>query len=467
MLADAVRVAIRVIVAAAAAVASGCGDAAVKIVIDGDLSVPGGVDGICLSVHDTDPGGGEFNRFYALVGELAALPQSLTVEPGSAGAAEVIARGYRGGVEVARDRAMVDFGGGDITLELLSCYERNAGAASVRDSFGAEIGTRIASSVGRGGSLVLAVGPTTSTVLRATGGSLEATGLAAPSDTDVVDVIAFDADADCDDDILILRSAGPPSLWRRQSDGSFVLDPGALNAVPTVRAAAAADVDGDGDLDLALGIATTLVLARNDGSGRFQADAAAFGAGVVDDLTALAFGDIDGDGHVDLVAGQGDAAAAPARVFFNDPAGTGSFELSVAALPALPLQARAVVVTDTDGDGAADVLIASAGAPLHLYINRGDGRLEDRSFVRLPSLAALDAASAAMVDWDGDCAVDIAVATAAGGPLSWRGSDTGVFSEDGAFALTGDDAMFADIDDDGAIDLVIAGGAEGITWMRR
>lgn len=456
----------RVIVTVVALAAAGCGDSAVQIVVDGDLPVPDAIDGICLSVHDTDPGGGEFNRFYSLVDDLAALPQSLAVDPGGAGSADAIVRGYRDGVEVARDRAGVSFGGGDVTLELLRCYERNAGGPSVRDAFAAEAGTRVAASVGRGGTLVVAVGPTAGTVLRAAGGSLEATALAAPTDPDVVDLLAFDADADCDDDILILRGNGPPVLWRRGPDGSFAVDPGAIAAVPVVSRAAAADVDGDGDLDLALGGGTALLLVRNDGSGGFQPDGAAFGAGVVDDLTALAFGDIDADGQVDLVAGQGGAMAASARVFFNDVAGTGAFELSVAALPELPLQAREVVITDTDGDGANDVLIASAAAQLHLYINRGDGRLEDRSFVRLASVDPVDATAAAMADWDGDCAVDLVVATA-GAPLAWRGSDTGVFAGDDALAPTGSDVLFADIDDDNAVDLVVSGGAEGVTWIAR
>jgi hypothetical protein len=82
--------------ALALALLGGCDDA-VLLTVDGDAEV----GAICLAVADRDPAGGHFGRAY----QLDELPQTLAVEPGAAAAAEAWVRGYRGGVEIARDRA--------------------------------------------------------------------------------------------------------------------------------------------------------------------------------------------------------------------------------------------------------------------------------------------------------------------------------------------------------------------------
>src|SRR5689334_15358556 len=79
--------------------------------VDGDLPVGAGVDAICLAVADRDPAGGHFGQAYRLDG----LPESLRVEPGSAAEAEAWVLGYRAGVPVAHDAAVVDFAD-DVTL---------------------------------------------------------------------------------------------------------------------------------------------------------------------------------------------------------------------------------------------------------------------------------------------------------------------------------------------------------------
>jgi len=468
-----------VVVAFASGLVLACGDTAVVLTVDGDLAIPEEIGGFCLAVADENPAGGEFNRYYTLGedADVAELPQTLTVEPGSADSAFASVRGYLDGIEVARDRARLDFADGEVaeaSVMLAACAAGHAGAPSVVTTFEAPAGARAAASYGRGGTLLAVMGDDFAILLRAAPGTdtlvAETATLPALSPAPV-GITAFDADGDCDDDLLVLPADAPPMLFARAPDGSFSEIEGALggSGIGPRRAAAAADVDGDSDVDLVIGGGAALTLMRNDGSGRFQPDPAAIASGEASDVTDLALRDLDGDRHVDLLVGQGDAAAAPDRVLFNDSSGGGFFESAPAALPEVPLRTRAVTAGDITGDGYADLLVGALGSPLHLYVNRGDGRLEDRSFVHLPSDEAVDATSIAVADWDGDCLLDIAVGIAGGAssPLAWRGSDTGVMIDEDVSLPAGEQVLLVDLDDDGVRDLVIVGGEDGVVWGRR
>ncbi len=460
------------VVAACAApllLAAACGDATL-VRVSGDLEVPAQLDGLCLAVSDSDPSGGEFARFYVLGGDLDGLPQSLAVDPGQAASAEARVRGYLGGVEVARDRGITDFGGGELDLELARCPGGNRGAAAVVGTAPAPADAVLAASYGRGGTVLVAVGAGEEVTLRAAAGQLADAGVTVPAAPAMAPtaLVPFDADGDCDDDLVVLLADAPPVLWRRDGTDTFAA---ADDAFPSIglditRAAAAADIDGDGDLDLALG-GSSLRILRNDGTGRFQVDTAAAPPGAVTDVTALAFGDIDGDGHVDLVVGQGDTAAAPARVLLNDTAGAGFFEVAAAALPEVPLQTRAIALTDVNGDGARDLVVGALGTNIRLYVNRGDGRLEDRSFVSLPDIDARDVTSLAVADWTGDCLVDLVAGVTGAAPVTWRGADGDKLVADSVDQdVSGDRVLLVDLDDDGDRDLIV-GGPDGVTWVRR
>ncbi len=460
----------------AALLVAGCGDTAVVLTIDSDLEVPARLDGLCLSLADRDPAGGEFTRFYPLgpEQEVTELPQTLTVEPGSAAAAIAGLRGYKNGLEVARDRVEFDFPGGidDADLMLAACRHAGAGTIEVAPMVAAPPDTRVVASYGRGGTLVLGFGVDFAEALVADPDGLgELPGVlpelaltAAPAA-----VVAFDADGDCDDDVLLLPGDAPPVLLVRDGrefvDGSATLAGASLDPQ---RAAATADVDGDGDLDLVIGGGNQLRLLRNDGGAEFQVDGSAVPPGVASDVTALALGDVDGDGHVDIVVGQGDADAAPNRLLVNDSSGSGFFASAPAVLPDTPARTRALVLVDVGADGFLDLAVAGLGMPVRLYVNRGDGRLEDRSFVTLPSIESIDATGLAGGYFDGDCFADLVVAQPDLAPLSWRGTDAGALTAESLDqAPAGTQVVLADVDDDGAVDLLIAGGTDGIGLVRR
>ncbi len=445
----------------ASLIAAACGDTAVVVTVAGDLASADQLDTICLSVHDDDAAGGEFGQVYVLEDLADADELTLTVEPGRASGGVASVRGYRGGVEIARDQREFEFSGGvdDLTLRLDLCRDGGGGAAQVAGSAPSAPAARAAVSFGRGGTVVVVVAPGFAAVYAASGGALAAVDeVLPPVPGAVADAIAFDADGDCDDDVLIVSNAGLV-LWRRDGtvftevDGAFDADGGI--------AAAVADIDGDGDLDVIAGGGGVLIAHRNNGTGQFQR---ATITGVTD-VTALGFGDINADGNVDLVVGQGDAVGGFTRVFFNDAAGSGAFALAPAALPELPLRVRDLALADANGDGFDDVFLAIEGGGVRVYVNRGDGRLEDRSFVLLPAQPG-DAGSVAAADWNGDCLVDVVLGFPTADAIAWSGTDGGALGEDTLPAAAGDRVTLADIDDDGDYDLLLVGDEE-VTWVDR
>lgn len=439
----------RLAVSAATALGlAACDGGAVTLTIDGDREVPGELDAMCVGIADRALTGGAFGRGYRLEGRLGRLPQTLAVAPGEASAAIAWARGYRGGVAVAFDRADLDFAD-DVTLRLDRCPRAQPGAIA---EVAATPGTgRLLASTGQGGTVVLAVSAAGAVVVDADGTTLVTTPIAGAAGAAAV---SFDADGDCDDD-LVVASPTTTTLFVRDGVGFT-----AGASLPGATALAALDVDGDGALDLVAGMGGALVLHRNDGVGGFAPVPGAIDAGgAVSAVSALAAGDLDGDGHGDLLVGQ---AGAPTVALVGDPSGAGVLTLAPAVFPPVSLRVRELAPADLDGDLDLDVVVTLDGAPTRVYVNRG-GRLEDQSFIRLPQPAPV-AAFAAVGDWDGDCAPDLVLAAA--DTVAVRGGAAGAPFEPERTLGAALGAVLADLDDDGDPDLILA-GASSLGWWRR
>jgi choice-of-anchor C domain-containing protein len=185
--------------------------------------------------------------------------------------------------------------------------------------------------------------------------------------------------------------------------------------------------------------------------------------------SVIATGDIDGDGDADLVVGASDGSFTTYR---ND--GGGSFaRLSGAANPFNGLDTgilSAPALVDINGDGRVDLVAAGDQSGLRLFVNAGNGSFVERVGAQNPFNGlgfAYDPAPAfADIDNDGD--VDMVLGEYGGTFHTYRNSN-GVFAEVTGAAnpfnglnVGGSHAKpaFVDFDGDGDLDMV-AGSYSG------
>ena len=268
---------------------------------------------------------------------------------------------------------------------------------------------------------------------------------------------------------LYVATSGRAALFRSTGGGRFRDMAGSAGLADTTLVAQAlfVDFDHDGDLDLLLATPAGTRAYRNNLDGTFTEMAVQMGVSG-GGSRAVAFGDFDGDGHTDLVIVGDDGRT---RLFRNR--SQGRFEdATVASGLGGVSHAGAVVVGDYDNDGFLDLLVTSLdgrGEPV-LYHNRGDGSFEPDGRAgelrrKLRGVAGLDAA---FFDFDNDGFLDLIVVGKPAGPdrrgvYLFRNDAKGRFEDfssilpDSLRAGGGRAVAVADFDQDGDLDLVIAG----------
>ena len=323
-------------------------------------------------------------------------------------------------------------------------------------------------------------------------------------------VSVADVNGDGLDDIFLPEQGGLPNrLYVQNRDGTFD-DRSAEAAVDYLERALAGlfvDLDNDGDPDLVLSSRPAVLVLENDGSGRFAR--VRHIAGNIPDSNSLSAADVDGDGDLDLYVcayrraydERGVASPVPYHdannggrnvLLRND----GGFRFVDATVEAgLDVNNRrfslAASWEDVDGDGDADLYVANDYGRNNLYRNDG-GR-----FVDVAGDAGVEDISSGMsvswADYNRDGRMDVYVGnmfSAAGnrityqrkferdrqraGPLAEvqrmaRGNSLFAGASDGGFHDRSVDAnvtmgrwswssVFADINNDGWEDLVVANG---------
>lgn len=409
----------------AAALLASCGERAALVEIEV------GAQGDALCVWAWGDGERVFAETYpAAPGQDRPASGSLTFVAGArvADEARIGARVLRGGAIVGEGRVRVRFEGALVQarLEVARCTEHGAAPPLALVPLGAlpsARGVEAADLDGDGADeLVIASGGALH-VLRA--GEL----VTAPLEGELALVAAGDANGDCAVDLVAASG----------EEVRVVTSPGAAPDVGEPVAAGARDA-AFGSFTAAQGPALALATA----AGLVVAPLRGAPTTIEGEVASVAAADLDGDGFDDVLAG----GPAGTRYFLG---GASGLREVPAGLP--PRVARAsgpIVLGDFDGNGRLDLAAADSTA-LRVALDRGDGLLEERGGASPLTLGAPIAVLRAG-DVDGDCADEIVAIAEDGSALVARLDGGRPAAVAGAWPEVVDAAV-GDFDGDGAREL--------------
>jgi len=284
-------------------------------------------------------------------------------------------------------------------------------------------------------------------------------GLALPAGA--IDAAVADFDNDGWLDLFVIGTDARGHLLRNKGNAVFedVTTRSGTADVRGARKALFADLDHDGDLDLLLVGGPKTLVVRNNLDGTFTDVAESMGLAGRAVTHDAAFADFDDDGRIDVVMATDNGVA----LYHNTT--TRQFEDATAS-SGLPASGpwTGVAVADYDNDGTLDILaIRRDGAP-ELWRNEGHGKFtrDDRSRQALGTLASVADLHADFVDVNNDGWLDLMLAGKAG--TGKRGgyllrNDSGTF-KDASNLLpptlgVGSGIATLDVDNDGDMDLVV------------
>jgi hypothetical protein len=306
------------------------------------------------------------------------------------------------------------------------------------------------------------------------------------------------------EDLLAGRNGRPGAhhnyLYRNNGDGTFtdVTEKAGVGGYRWGAGCAAADYNNDGFPDLLVTNLGENFLFRNNGDGTFTETAKEAGvAGGFDWHTGAAFGDYDGDGNLDLYVtgyldlaqmfneqkqcpwrgmqvfcGPGGLKGAPDRLYHNNGDGTFREVTREAGVEDRDLlYGFTATFEDLDNDGRPDLFVANDRGRNYLYHNLGNGKFEEtgeRWGLAYPVEGTAQAnMGVAIGDYDHNGTMDLFVTTFSQDHFTlYHNTGKGLFfdvsGETGLASSThpflGWGTFFADLDNDGWLDLFTANG---------
>ncbi|MBN1789491.1 MAG: VCBS repeat-containing protein, partial [Bacteroidales bacterium] len=277
-------------------------------------------------------------------------------------------------------------------------------------------------------------------------------------------------------DLFILKDGGD-ILYRNNGDGSFrdVTGSAKIGSRTGGNNALFFDLDHDGDLDMYEMTSDVNFQFRNNADGTFQDQSDKMGTAKKGVISRDAvFGDFDNDEDIDLIVVNENSG----NVFYANQR-LGVFK-DVTVNSGLESQGGSSSITagDYNNDGFIDLFItSSAGKGHELYRNLGDGRFEREKNVGelFRSAYLVRAYDASFLDINNDGFLDLLIA---GEPSGKDGQGIFLYQNDGKGAFkevtsllpenikSGRQLALMDYNDDGDIDIVVAGVNGGISLLR-
>ena len=277
-------------------------------------------------------------------------------------------------------------------------------------------------------------------------------------------------------DLYIVKDGGD-ILYRNTGKGTFedVTSKAKIGCKNGGNSALFFDMDHDGDLDLYETGSNSNLMFRNNGDGTFQEQAESMGLSCLNlNSRNAAFGDFDDDGDIDLFVVNENGSNV---LFSNQREGVFKDVTEASGLKSSG-GSSSVAVGDYNNDGFLDMFITSDnGGNSGLYRNLGNGSFElaKNSQEMFSALKHVKAYDAKFFDFDNDGFLDLIIA---GESEEKGGRGLFLYHNDGKGKFTnvskllpeepksGREITIFDYDSDGDLDVVVAGLNGGVFLLR-